>query len=293
LKRFTQTEKWRDPWFRKLKPEWKLVWLYITDACDNAGVMELDTEQAAFLIGANISWKDFNNIYAGRVESFKGKSGAEKIWIPSLISFQNGKLEPHSPAHASIIKLLKVYGLWERYQDYLAQCQPDFIVQESEQQELLKEEKPVRKPKEDELIALIPDSLNIPEFVSAYRDWIKDRKDRKKPITELAAKRQLNTLDKLGATESIRWINCAIEKGWQGFYEPPAEYGTKKTTPMSDDTLVRQYAKEAYCMIKKGIKVKQFYYSIGNKIGFDKIESIKRLVDLWLNNPKIAAKESA
>jgi len=54
MKRFTETEKWRDPWFRKLSAGAKLAFLYIIDNCDNAGVWTADKELADFSIGMEI-----------------------------------------------------------------------------------------------------------------------------------------------------------------------------------------------------------------------------------------------
>ena len=52
--RFTLAEKWQDAWFRKLPPVEKLLFLYICDNCNIAGIWEVDLEQAAFSIGVEL-----------------------------------------------------------------------------------------------------------------------------------------------------------------------------------------------------------------------------------------------
>jgi hypothetical protein len=51
MKRFTETQKWDDPWFRDLPPKLKLAFLFIIDACDNAGFWEVDFSGMAFKTG--------------------------------------------------------------------------------------------------------------------------------------------------------------------------------------------------------------------------------------------------
>jgi len=51
VKRFTETTKWLDPWFRKLPAKVKIFWMYLIDSCDNAGFWIVDFELASFLIG--------------------------------------------------------------------------------------------------------------------------------------------------------------------------------------------------------------------------------------------------
>jgi len=64
-RRHTSTEKWDDPWFRKLSPELKCTWLYIVDKCDNVGVWQVDEELLKFYIGEEVSISEilpaFNN----------------------------------------------------------------------------------------------------------------------------------------------------------------------------------------------------------------------------------------
>lgn len=42
--RFTDTEKWKDPWFRRLSREGKVLFEWIRDNCDTGGFLEFDEE---------------------------------------------------------------------------------------------------------------------------------------------------------------------------------------------------------------------------------------------------------
>ncbi len=112
-KRMTESEKWKDKWFRSLSPEYKCVWIYLLDNCDNAGVIEPDHELIEFCVGAKIDWKDAEKIFNGRLLVM-----ARKWWVVKFVKYQCGKLSPDSPPHAHVIKLLKEHGLWERYQEH-------------------------------------------------------------------------------------------------------------------------------------------------------------------------------
>lgn len=68
-------------------------------------------------------------------------------------------------------------------------------------------------------------TVELPEWLDRelWTDWVADRKDRKKPITERAARQQMQTLDELrrqGHTPE-RTIRHAISSGNQGLYPPP------------------------------------------------------------------------
>ena len=51
MARFTAAEKWGDGWFSNLKPLEKLIFLYLTDKCDNAGFYEINYRIDPFVIG--------------------------------------------------------------------------------------------------------------------------------------------------------------------------------------------------------------------------------------------------
>lgn len=109
MKRFTETTKWDDPWFRKLSPKLKCLWQYICDRCDGAGVIDLDVELASFQIGTKISTDDMREL-SGRVEHL----ACGKWWIVRFVQFQYGRLSSECKAHAPVMASLNAYGLNER-----------------------------------------------------------------------------------------------------------------------------------------------------------------------------------
>lgn len=108
-KRFTDTDKWRNPWFRKLSPTYKSLWMYIVDACDNAGVWMVDIDLASFCIGEEIDVNSALEAFDGRVISI----GDGKRWqVIDYVAFQFGQeLNPKSKVHASVISLMKKHGI--------------------------------------------------------------------------------------------------------------------------------------------------------------------------------------
>lgn len=58
-------------------------------------------------------------------------------------------------------------------------------------------------------------------FAESWNEWKSYRKQLKKPLTAIGSKKQLKKLESLGENTAIHWIDNAIEKGWQGLYEPP------------------------------------------------------------------------
>ena len=105
-KRFTDSEKFRDVWYRKLTPTLKCFWEYLLSECDNAGLIDIDLESASFHIGAEVTKDDLMITFANRViKLYDGK-----YFIPKFIEFQQGELNPQNNAHKPIIEKLKKYG---------------------------------------------------------------------------------------------------------------------------------------------------------------------------------------
>lgn len=108
-KRFTDCDKWRDAWFRRLSSNVKLLWLYLCDSCDNAGVWEIDQELADFEMGQHV---DLNDALVEMTERVVEIDGGRKWWIKKFILFQNPTgLTPTVSPHVHILRLLEHHGL--------------------------------------------------------------------------------------------------------------------------------------------------------------------------------------
>ena len=74
-------------------------------------------------------------------------------------------------------------------------------------------------------------------FKSAWAAWKEHRRRLRKPMTDHAQRLTLAKLPKVEAT-AITWINTAIERGWQGIFEPKADGGR---TPINRSKLVNTW----------------------------------------------------
>lgn len=105
-KRFTDTDKWKRPWFRELAPTAKIVWFYILDNCDHCGVWAGDFALLNFQTGLSISPQAFAQWFGDKFVTLD-----EKYFFPSFVEFQQGKLSPAKNAHRPIIEFLDKNGL--------------------------------------------------------------------------------------------------------------------------------------------------------------------------------------
>lgn len=107
MKRFTDTEKWSDPWYRKLTPIEKCFWAYICDKCDNCGVWKPDFESASFFVGSNLVPESLHKTFKDRIIVLSCGS-----WlIKKFVLFQFVKLNHASRVHQSVMSLLDRHGI--------------------------------------------------------------------------------------------------------------------------------------------------------------------------------------
>jgi len=108
-KRFTDTEKWKKGFIRNLPTKYKLLWLYILDDCNHAGLWDVDLEVAEIRIGAKINTKEAIKYYSKNIKIF---DNGNKWFIPKFIEFQYGQLNENVNAHKSVIRLIEKYDLY-------------------------------------------------------------------------------------------------------------------------------------------------------------------------------------
>jgi hypothetical protein len=85
---------------------------------------------------------------------------------------------------------------------------------------------------------IMPDSLkNFPGFVEIWVEWINYKKEKRDRITLSTAKKQFVKLQTYA--DPIAIINNAIEKGWKGLYDLPANGNNGNGKSDHNETLVQ------------------------------------------------------
>jgi len=108
MKRFTETDKWKDAWFMDLPSKWKLAWLWIIDNCDHAGICDANPRLMSAMIGEPIDGAELLRVMQGRVECPK----PGKWFVTKFIVFQYGEeLNPQNSAHKGVINKLRAVGI--------------------------------------------------------------------------------------------------------------------------------------------------------------------------------------
>lgn len=106
-KRFTDTDKFSDKWYRKLPLLQKVMYEYLLAECNHAGILEkFDIELMSFKIGAEISMSDFNLL--GERVIFLSDS---VIYLTKFINFQYGELNPQNKVHQSVLRELDKWNI--------------------------------------------------------------------------------------------------------------------------------------------------------------------------------------
>lgn len=109
-KRFTDTEKWKKKFRRGLPGAYKLLWDYVLDACNHAGIWEVDMETAQLQVGSDmpVTEAEALGLFGDRILVL---DGGNKWCVVDFIFFQYGGLNSKNNTHKSVVAQLNRYGL--------------------------------------------------------------------------------------------------------------------------------------------------------------------------------------
>jgi hypothetical protein len=106
-KRFTDTEKWVEDWFISLPTDYKLLWIYLCDKCDCAGIWKPNVILLNHLYRIKINVADalkFLNQDKERIVVLENG----RWFLTGFISFQYGnQLKEDCAPHRGVLKILK------------------------------------------------------------------------------------------------------------------------------------------------------------------------------------------
>ena len=161
-KRYTDANKWDDPWYQELLPEHKLAWDYICDKCGPVGVWKPSKKSLDFHTGVSIIISDFLKVCGDR-RVFVMPNG--NWWIVGFCSFQYAPLDESSKSAPiiSYIKLLKKHNLWEAYKKGIHTLKE----KEKDKEQDEEKDKGVQGENYDHETAL-PEALNLTDALCNY-----------------------------------------------------------------------------------------------------------------------------
>lgn len=173
-RRFTDTEKWNIPWFRRLPAEFKLAWGYLLDNCDHAGVIRLDDELANFQIGVNVDWPAFIEACGDRLSMLD----CGKLWIVDFIEFQYGELSENCNAHKPALASVKKHGLLKGRRR-VRNPSGTLLYMDKDKDKDTKGGVGENETGDD---WILPDGWECPELRTALDDWLAMRRRIKRPV---------------------------------------------------------------------------------------------------------------
>ena len=106
---------WQDPKFTKLSLKEKLLYKYIWESSDIAGVHQIHTGIMSALLGFEVEFKFIESLIE-KIEDFELIDG-DRIWINSFIRFQQAETKKSlskSPPHVSAVNHLIKAGVFQK-----------------------------------------------------------------------------------------------------------------------------------------------------------------------------------
>lgn len=233
-KRYTETNKWDDPWFRRLSQTDKLFWFYLLDKCDNCGMWQVDLELASFFVGGDVS-----NVLERLNKDAERVVVLDDSWlVKAFIDYQYVKLRTSCPPHLNVIRNLQRHGLTDILKEHsLTEHLPKTKrrVAHTPQEKEKEEEKEIDNKAFDDFYAQYPRKVAKPAAKKAWKSLNPSADDVDKMISALKHQKQSEQWqrdDGKFIPHPATWIN---QRRWEDEYE----------SGESDVEAIRRIAREA------------------------------------------------
>jgi len=107
-KRFTDFNKWDDPFFTGLPNDLKLIWLYMLDKCDHAGIFKVNFDLMKYQCNCKKTPEQIYNAFKDRIITINN----EKWFIKKFVKFQYPRgIDNDSKCIISVRNILEHNGL--------------------------------------------------------------------------------------------------------------------------------------------------------------------------------------
>lgn len=112
-KRSVDVSKWRDPFYRALPMQYKLLWDFIYCDCDNAGVWIVDMDIASINVTKRVKEQEAVKLFGEKIYVFAdGRKWAIRGFIDENVGVAPARLDPEkNKYHKSIVELLQKHDL--------------------------------------------------------------------------------------------------------------------------------------------------------------------------------------
>jgi hypothetical protein len=105
-KRLTDTEKWNDDWYISLSNDYRVVWQWLLDNCNHAGICKRSIRLLNLMCNTSISEEVLISMMEGRIVV------KDNNWfIPKFLKFQYSSLNSNRPVIISVVKELEKNNL--------------------------------------------------------------------------------------------------------------------------------------------------------------------------------------
>ena len=232
-KRFTDSEKWKDEWFLSLPNDYRIIWLYIIDSCDWAGIFKKNFRMLNFCCNTTITEDKFKEIFVGRVIDC-----GSFFFIPKFLKFQYPKgLNSNKPTIVSVRNILKENNLFPIVKKSLGN---DYLIIKDKDKDKDKEEECEREELEsyNSLSEVPPSAGGNSELIALRNSWAESLGILDENINSVDGGVLADRLSKKG----LEWCLAAVEKN--KLSEPKEKAMTAKQAFFFYDKHCRESPKE-------------------------------------------------